>query len=114
MAILTVQDVKRTGVAPSYAACAGGGDRFAPSKDTILHVKNGSGGALTVAIVTPNNAIPDVAVADVAVSVPAGGERFIGPFPYEHFAANDGSGLADITYSGVTSLTIAALKTNQP
>lgn len=113
MATLTVQDVKRTGVGPTYAAAAGGGDKFAPSKDTFLHAKNGSAGALTVTVVTPNEAFKDVAIADVAVSVPAGGERMIGPFPAEHFA-NSADGLADITYSGVTSLTIGAFKLTQP
>lgn len=113
MATLTVQDLKRTGLAPTYAAASAGGDKFAPSKDTFLHVKNGSAGALTVTVVTPNSLIPDVAIADVAVSVPAAGERMIGPFPYEHFA-NSADGLCDITYSGVTSLTVAAVRINQP
>lgn len=114
MATLTVQDMKRTGLATTYAAAAAGGDKFAPSANTFLHVKNAGVGAITVTIVTPREAIPDVATADVAVSVPATtGERMIGPFPYTHFAAA-ADGLADITYSGVTSVTIAAVTLAQP
>jgi hypothetical protein len=114
VATLSVQDLKRTGLGPTYGACAGGGDRFAPSKDTFLHVKNASGSPITVTVAATYIPLKDQTESNVSVSVPAGGERMIGPFPYEHFAATDGSGLADITYSGVTSLTIAAVKTNQP
>ena len=114
MATLTVQNVNRVGLAPTYAAATGGGDKFAPTDRTWLHVKNASAGAITVTIVTPGTALPDVGIADVAVSVPATtGERLIGPFPYEFFA-NPADGLADITYSGVTSLTVAAVKLTQP
>lgn len=109
MAVLTVQTVNRSGLAPSYAAAAGGGDKFSPDDRTFLHVKNGSGGALTVTIATPKTTSFGAAIADIAVSVPAAGERMIGPFPRQHFADTD-DGLADITYSGVTSLTVAAVE----
>jgi hypothetical protein len=113
MAVLNVQDIKRSGLDPAYVACAGGGDQFLPSEDTILHVKNGSGGALTVTVVTPGVAAPDVPIADTQVSVPAGDDRFIGPFP-AHLYQDPADNLADITYSGVTSLTIAALRVSKP
>lgn len=113
MATLAVQSLKRTGLNPSYAAASAGGDKFAPSRETFLHVKNGGGGSITATITTPREAFPDVAVADVAVAVPAGGERMIGPFPAEHFAAAS-DGLADISWSGVTSVTVAAVQLIQP
>lgn len=109
MATLAVQEVTRAGVALTLAAAAGGGDKFAPSDRTWLRVTNGGAGAITVTIVTPNTLISDVAITDVAVSVGAGATREIGPFPYEHFA-NSADGLADITYSGVTSVTVGAFK----
>jgi hypothetical protein len=111
MATLTVQTVSRSGLNPAYAAAAGGGDKFAPDKDTFLHVKNGSGGALTV--VTPlTDPGSGQAISDVAVSVPAAGERMIGPFNASSFA-DPADGLASITYSGVTSLTVAAIKVQE-
>lgn len=114
MATLAIQPITRAGVAPTYAACTGGGDKFLPDADTFLHVKNGSGGALTVTIVTPREAFPGAAISDIAVSVPATNERMIGPFPAEQFAdPADPNGLANITYSGVTTLTIAAIKLPQ-
>lgn len=114
MATLTVQDIKRAGLAPTYAAAAAGGDSFAPGSDVFLHVKNTHTAAQTVTVVTPRDVIPDVATGDVAVSVPpTTGERLIGPFPAQFFAQAD-DGLADITYSGVTNLTVAAVRLTQP
>lgn len=110
MAALATQTIVPGGLAPSYAACAGGGDTFVPDKDTFLHVKNASGGALTVTVAVPGNERYGVATADLAVSVPAAGERMIGPFPSEIFADAALSGSAGITYSGVTSLTIGVFK----
>lgn len=112
MATLAVQEVTRAGATLTAAAAAAGGDKFAPSDRTWLRVINGGAGAITVTIVTPNNLISDVAIADLAVSVGAGVTKDIGPFPYEHFA-NSADGLADITYSGVTSVTVAAVKLKQ-
>lgn len=109
MATLTTQQITRSGVGPTYAAAAAGGDKFTPTKDTFLHVKNGSGGALTVTIVTPQEAFPGAATADIAVSVPGTSERMVGPFPAQFFR-DPADGLASITYSGVTTLTIAALQ----
>ena len=45
---------------------------------------------------------------NAVVSVPAGDERFIGPFPTGAF--NDAAGKVQITYDDVTSITIAALR----
>jgi len=113
MATLAVQQLVRSGLNTTYAAATGGGDKFAPSARTFLHCKNAGGGAITLTVVTPNTLIADVTIADLAVSVPAAGERMIGPFPYEHFA-NAADGLADITYSGVTSVTLAAVQLSAP
>jgi hypothetical protein len=113
MATLTTQVVTRAGIQPTYAACAGGGDSFVPTERTYLHIKNGSGGAITVTVVAVGNVLPNMAVPSVVVSVTAGQERKIGPFPYEYFA-DPTDGLADITYSGVTSLTIGVFRESTP
>jgi hypothetical protein len=107
MATLATQPVSRAGIVPAYAAAAAGGDKFAPGKDTLLHVKNGSAAAITVTIVTPKTTSYGSEIADNEVAVAAGSERLIGPFPYEHYADTD-DGLGDITYSAVTSLTVGA------
>ncbi len=114
MALLATQSITRAGLAPAYAAAAGGGDTFAPDADTFLHVKNASGGALTVTIATPRTDTWGNPIADNAISVPATtGDRMIGPFPAEAYG-DPTTGLASITYSGVTSLTIGVFKVAKP
>ena len=107
MATLTTQEVDLDGVEVTFASAAGGGDSFTPSSRTFLWLKNASGGDITVTVDTPGTVI-GLAVANSVTTVQAGEDRLIGPFPYEHFAQTDG--LADITYSGVTTLTVAVLK----
>lgn len=114
MALLASQSITRAGLAAAYAAAAGGGDTFSPDKDTFLHVKNASGGALTVTIATPRTDAYGNAIADNAVSIPATtGDRMIGPFPAEAYA-DPTTGLASITYSGATDLTIGVFKVSHP
>lgn len=109
MALLTTQSVDRSGLQPAFGAAAAGGDSFAPGDLVFLHVKNGGASAMTVTIVTPKEAFEGAAIDDTAVSVPASDERMIGPFPRRHYA-DPTDGLADITYSAVTSVTIAVIE----
>lgn len=108
MATLAVQQVTLAGLNPTFAAASAGGDKFLGGPTTKLIVKNGSGGAITVTVdsVVPSSWGTDV---DVVVSVPAGGERHIGPLPEQRFAS-PADGLVAVTYSGVTSLTVAAVR----
>ena len=114
MATLSTQDINYTGLAPSYAACTGGGDNFTPDGDTFIPVKTGSGGALPVTIAVKATSVGGQAIGNVVVSVPAAGERMIGPFPANFFGDPTNAGLGAITYSGVTSLTIAVLRSRAP
>ena len=104
MAALTIQTSSLTGLNPSYVAAAGGGDTFVNDGATVLHVKNGGGSSI--------NVTADQTVAcnygfdhDNVVSVPNGGERIIGPFSPNRFGAT-----VSISYSGVTTVTVAAIK----
>jgi hypothetical protein len=107
MALLTPQQVGITGRKATYAAASGGGDTLKPDDSVCLHVKNGSGGSITVTVVVPGEKFGQP-LTDVAVAIPGGEDRFIGPFPRE--LADPADGLVDITYSDVTSLTVAALR----
>ena len=104
MALLTVQQVVLAGLNPAFQAAAVGGDSFPLAPNTWLEVKNGGAGAVTVTVdsVIPSNYGGD---EDVVVSVPAGGERRIGPLAEGRF-----SGVASVTYSGVDSVTVGAFK----
>src|SRR5688572_8313386 len=107
MAELTVQTAVIAGLEATYAAAAGGGDTFKNDGRTIFHVKNASVGDITLTFTTPG-LVGGVAIADPTVVVTAGEERIIGPFEPSIF--NNSSGLVAVGYSGVTTLTVAAIK----
>lgn len=109
MAVLTVQTVTRAGlvVEDSGSAAAGGGDSFANDGTVMLIVKNGGGSSITVTL--DIQATTDgQAVTDKTVSVTNGKTALIGPFPTAIY--NDGNGRTNVTYSGVTSITVMACK----
>ena len=107
MATLAVQKIVRTGLELVPVAATGGGDAFPNDGKTFIYVNNASGGDITVTIVSQQT-IDGLAVADKAVIVTASDARYIGPWPIPLY--NDANGLVQLTYSGVTSLTVAALR----
>lgn len=111
MATLSVQTISRTGTSPTYASAAGGGDQFQNDGSARLHVKNGGGSPITVTIDSPNTCSFGASASsahDYVTSVPAGGEKFIGPFSADQF--NDPNGMVQISYSAVTSVTVAVIR----
>ncbi len=112
MATLTVQDSAEGG-GISNTGAAGGGDVFANDGRTILLIDNQSGGALTVTVTaqetsTTKPGYGSVTKADVVQSVEANSVDIMGPFPKTAF--NNSSGQVAVTYSGVGSLGVAAIK----
>lgn len=108
MAALATQIIAQAGTTPTYAAAAGGGDTFIPGDKVFLHVKNAGGSPQTVTIDSkvPSNYGVD---NDLAVVVPATtGDKMIGPLPASRFQ-DPTTGVGNITYTGVTSLTIAVV-----
>ena len=109
MATLTVQSLVKAGLNTTYGAAASGGDEFANDGDTFLHVKNGGGGSINLTVASQVSDPNEGTIADDnVVAVPAGEERMIGDFSQK--AYNDSAGKCQLTYSGVTSVTIAAIK----
>lgn len=107
MATLTTQQIAQAGIAPTYAA-VGASDKFTPGDNVFLHFKNTNAATRTPTVDSkvPSNYGTDV---DVTVVVPATtGDVMIGPFPAQRFAGTDG--LADISYSATTNLTVAVLR----
>ena len=113
MAELTVQQITETGGAATYVAAAGGGDTADNNGHLFLHIKNsGAEESITATITALTTTVDsgmygDLTKANAIIAVAASGEAFIGGFAPAAF--NDGNGEIAITYSGVTSLTIAAL-----
>jgi len=103
MALLTVQNISRAGVTPTYAAVAAS-DTFAPGTNTFIHVKNAGGSPDTCAIQVLAGDPPGLTISDVSVSVTNGQERMIGPFP-PYFFGDPTTSLATVTHSFTTSVT---------
>lgn len=111
MAELTVQALDEDGITPSYDNAAAGGDEFAYDEHAFIHVKNGDASEHTVTIpsqYTASEVKPGLQTQDLAVAVPAGEERMIGPF-YEP-AYKDSNGMVQITYDAVTSVTVGVFR----
>lgn len=117
MAQLTINSHAFAGLEPAFVAAAAGGDKFTNPNDerTYVRVKNGGASPITVTVapVAPNSvkqagATPGpVSLPNYSVPVPASGDITIGPFPA---AYNDADGNVNLTYSGVTSVTVAAIR----
>lgn len=107
MALLTRTDASGpTGAAVTPVSAAGGGDTIVGGQCVQLYVNNGGGSPITVTLVTPETVEGSLAVTDRAVTVTNGTFRLI-PVPSRY---NDpATGLASITYSGVTTVTVAAV-----
>jgi hypothetical protein len=116
MATLATQVVNRAGLGPTYAAATGGGDAMAVGSGMFLHIKNGGGAPITVTLVVPaaRTFEPNVAITSPQISVPATtGDRMIGPVDAVTFA-DPVTGLCTLTYSAVTTVTVAAVQLSQP
>lgn len=105
MAALTLQVLVPGGSESELVNASGGGDTCATGPGVFLEVNNGSGSAVTVTLATPGTT-DGLAIADRAVSVPAG-ERWKIPVP-RIFAKADGQ--CDITYSSATTVTVGCFK----
>jgi len=111
MATLTTQSIVSTGLNPTYQAAAGGGDKVRPGARVFLHVKNDDGSSVTVTVDDVLSQEPSGAASfdpNLEVVIEPSGERMIGPIVESRFRGSDG--LAAISYSSVTSLTVAALR----
>lgn len=105
MAALTLQTAAIAGTTVTYANAAGGGDTVAnPSRGQALLVVNGDASSTTVTVAVPGNAWNGAAAPDTAVTVAAGATKLIA---LDQRYADPSTGLGAITYSSVTSLTIA-------
>lgn len=109
---ITIQDVDKTGLSPTYAAAdSANGMMFKNDGHTVLHIKNGGTGAVSVTVASI--ADPYDRLGDVVVSVPATSERIIGVFRDFLFNQKPGStnaGKIHVDFDVDTTVTVAALK----
>lgn len=99
----------------ALVAATGGGDSFKNSGKETLKFKNAGGGSITVTIKASagaNNSKCNFGVAgtpghDIALVIPNDSNIYeAGPWPTNPYS--DGSGFLQITYSGVSSLSVGA------
>jgi hypothetical protein len=115
MATLTTQTITRAGSVITPVTAAGGGDAMACGSGMMLEVVNGGGSPITVTLAVPaaRTYEPNVAITSPAVSVTNGTTKWFGPIDAQTFM-DPTTGLCTITYSGVTSVTVAAVQLTQP
>jgi hypothetical protein len=106
MAILSAQALPLGGLQPTYSNAASGGDQAPVGEKLVLHVRNDDASAKTVTVATPGT-VGGLAVADAQQVVPADGDAFI---PLKGAFRDPMTGRAAITYSAVTSVTVAVLQ----
>lgn len=113
MAVLTViQPVIGTPATFAPVSAAGGGDSFPNDGYTFFYIKNGGGSPITVTFDAPGFTAPagsQSVNADNQESIPAGGERLCGPF-VDKQRWNDANGRVAVAYSGVTTVTVQAVR----
>lgn len=117
MAALTLQTVDPvTGAIPTYSA-VNSSDTFVNDGKTSLHVKNNSGGSLTVTITSQVTSATDedlgaVTLSNLTFTVANGAERIL-PF-LKPARFNDSTGAVTVGYSTTTSVTAAAVIFQRP
>jgi len=116
MATLALNTISRAGLLkPALAAASGGGDAMAVGSDYYLEVANGGASPINVTLVVPaaRTYVPNVAITSPVIAVANGTTKLIGPIDPGTFA-DPTTGLCTITYSSVTSVTVAAYNLQEP
>lgn len=109
---LTPKVVVTTGLDPTTLAAADAAGNYfsnlvSSATKTFFRAINGSGSPITVTI-NSQTLCSQGADHDLAIVLAAGAERWIGPLEKSRF--NDAAGDVQITYSGVTSLTVQVVQ----
>lgn len=111
MALLPNQTITAAGLTPTTVAASAGGDTIAPASSaddrTMLYVNNGSGASITVTVADPGKTAAGNSGTAPAITVAAGAVMFI---PISTGQISPSTGLASITYSAVTTVTVAAVR----
>jgi hypothetical protein len=111
---LSVQTPSTSGLNATYTAATVDGHAFNNEDgNVLLHVKNGGAVSVTVTIDVAKT-VDGLVVPDKTVSIPAGEDRFIGPFTESVYNQNEVvTGIAEailVNTSVQASVTYAALK----
>ena len=111
MAELTPTLHKRQANAITLGPADAAGDNFANNGKRSLLIENASAGQRTVTFVTQStvdSGAGGLAVADLAIAIPAGELHYLGPFPANIY--NDANGKVQMTYDDHTDLKVAVIE----
>jgi hypothetical protein len=113
MAVLSPTTIDRAGeeLVASLASATGGGDSFVTTGKEFFVVKNGGGGSINVTFAVQST-VDGQSVASKVVAVAAGAIKGIGPFNPALYG--DGNQRVQVTYSGVTSVTVGVYTLASP
>ena len=92
MTVLTVVEPTGVGSDPGFTPATAGGNTFAITDETVLHVRNTSAVSVSVTFTSRAVAEPGIIPADLVVVVPAGGQRDVRVRPSSRFRDVDGRG----------------------
>lgn len=106
---ISVQNIRRGGITPSLSSGLNAGDTHLVRNDgrVFLWVKNGDTSDHTATVATPFSR-SGLDLADLTVTVTAGGEAFIGPFERSTF--NNADDDLAVTFDATTSVELGAFR----
>jgi hypothetical protein len=105
-AALTVQQISRSALTPTYTAANASGGNSIPNNDGQIFVIVKTGGTGCVVTAQTPGTVDGLAVADRTWTIGTSAERHIGPFPPNVYNQADGSVYLD--FDSVTSVTLSA------
>lgn len=114
MALITAQVITDLGLTPAYTAVSASDTFVIPQSEDrhFLHVKNSGGVSLDVTITAVKTSVKvagagTLPISDKVITIPAGQELVIGPFP-EAFIAS--TGIVTVDYSVTASVLAGVFK----
>lgn len=107
MADLNFQTSTPAGIDVTFDPADVAGDTIPVHSRGVLLVKNDDAASVTVTVTVPGTKYGQ-ALADISKVVPAGGVAMFAPVPLD---LNNGNGRADVAYSSVTNVSVAAVQT---
>jgi hypothetical protein len=95
-----------SGSAVTYQSADGDGDHYRASSQARLHIRNGGGAPITLTVHS-QLACSQGSTHDTTAVIGAGTDEILGPYDAARYA--DADGFVQLTYSGVTSLTVTVI-----
>lgn len=104
---LTVQEIARTGLTPSFSAANADGHSINNTGGRMfVEVKNTDASPITVTVLFGKTIDGQDTGAGREVTVAASGDKMIGPFPTDDYNQSDGT--VYVNFSAVTNVTCGA------